>query len=131
MNDKQKLAVLTEALQQIRNGKRGVDSETANAALDRICNKESELVKNTNSKLIDILAREVKAWGHCDFMAQQPDGTICSTIGKPSKKREKWIAQPYSSCYVFNSVKRFEVAADRESALVTREAWEERVKPTP
>lgn len=36
MNDKQKLAVLIEALQQIRNGKRGVDSETAKLALSRI-----------------------------------------------------------------------------------------------
>ena len=51
MNDKQKLAVLIEALQQIRNGKRGVDSETANAALDRICNKESELVKTGLSQI--------------------------------------------------------------------------------
>jgi len=36
MNDKQKLAVLIEALQQIRNGKRGVDSKTARDALNRI-----------------------------------------------------------------------------------------------
>ena len=50
MNDKQKVAVLIEALQQIRNGK-GVDSKTASAALDRICNKESELVKTGLSQI--------------------------------------------------------------------------------
>jgi hypothetical protein len=51
-SDKQKIAILIEALQLVRMGKRNeIDRNIASNALDRICSKRNELVKTGLSQI--------------------------------------------------------------------------------